>query len=175
MRSNIEIKAVARDPSQIRSRAERLADRREVIEQEDTFFFTPRGRLKLRRLAKDRGELIYYEREDRTGPSRSNFWITETGNPESLKTTLAAALGISGVVRKTRHLFMVGNTRVHLDEVQGLGKFVELEVVLGAGENSEDAERSARKLIEELGISEEDLLDGSYIDLFMDKRTDDGN
>ena len=64
------------------------------------------------------------------GPKRSDYLIVETSDPSTLKATLTAALGVRGVVRKTRRLYLVGQTRVHLDEVEGLGQFMELEVVL---------------------------------------------
>src|SRR5512142_476584 len=118
MPANIEIKARARDVADLSRRAAALSDTPlQLIPQEDTFFNVPHGRLKLRQLAPDRGQLIYYERNDTAGPKRSNYYIAETSDPAALKTALAAALGLRGVVRKTRSLYMVGQTRVHVDEV----------------------------------------------------------
>jgi adenylate cyclase class IV len=78
---------------------------------------------------------------------------------------LAAALGVRGEVRKRRELVLVGQTRVHLDVVEGLGTFVELEVVLEAGQSDADGEAVARALLRELGLGEADLLPVAYIDL----------
>src|SRR5262245_42488355 len=125
---NIEIKARARDFAEARRRAQVLSGGpAEVISQEDTFFNAPKGRLKLRALG-DRAQLIYYERVDASGPKRSDYQVFETGNPDSLKATLTLALGLRGVIRKTRYLHLVGQTRIHLDDVEGLGQFIELEV-----------------------------------------------
>src|SRR5512135_2534835 len=118
MPSNIEIKARARDFNGIRSRAEALADTPvQVIAQEDTFFAVPQGRLKLRVRHPDPAQLIYYERPDQGGPKRSEYQIFETPDPDGLRRTLSCALGVRGVVRKTRYLYLVGQTRVHLDNV----------------------------------------------------------
>lgn len=173
MAANIEIKARVRDPDALRTRAEALSDTPcAVIPQEDTFFHIPQGRLKLRALAPDRGQLIYYQRQDAAGPKRSDYCIATTGEPDALKTVLAAALGVRGVVRKQRHLYLVGNTRVHLDHVEGMGMFVELEVVLGPGQTEEAGQATATGLMAELGIREVDLVEGAYIDLLQNGSTD---
>src|SRR5512143_696635 len=118
MPANIEIKARLRDSADLSRRAAALSDTPEqVIPQEDTFFNVPRGRLKLRQLGPGHGQLIYYERQDTSGPKRSNYLIAETADPAALKATLTAALGIRGVIRKRRSLYMVGQTRIHVDEV----------------------------------------------------------
>ena len=131
MPSNIEIKARAHKFDEIRRRAESLSSGPgETIPQEDIFFNTPQGRLKLRILSEDRGQLIYYTRPDQEGPKRSDYHISHTPDPASLKRVLELAYGIRGVVRKTRYLYLVGQTRVHMDDVEGLGQFMELEVVM---------------------------------------------
>src|SRR5687767_14220176 len=130
MPANVEIKARVQDSAGIRARAEALASTSsQLIEQEDTFFVVPRGRLKLRILSSISAELIYYEREDRAGPKESRYSVFHTSEPDSLKALLQMSLGIRGIVRKQRTLYLVGQTRIHLDEVEGLGSFVELEVV----------------------------------------------
>ena len=170
MPANIEIKARARDFGDLRRRAETLSDTPvQVIPQEDTFFNASKGRLKLRQLAPERGQLVYYERTDTSGPKRSNYHIFETGDPESLKTALRLALGVRGVVRKTRYLYQVGQTRVHLDEVEGLGEFMELEVVLRPEQSDAEGQAIARDLMIRLGVQEEDLLEGAYMDLLEGK------
>ncbi len=166
MPSNIEIKARVHDLAALNARAAALSDTLvQIIPQEDTFFNIPQGRLKLRQLAPDRGQLIYSERNDTSGPKRSNYFIAETADPAALKTALAAALGIRGVIRKKRSLYMVGQTRIHVDEVEGLGPFMELEVVLRPGQSEAEGQAIAADLMNKLNISESDLLEGAYMDL----------
>jgi predicted adenylyl cyclase CyaB len=170
MPANIEIKARACNFADLRRRAEALSNTpAQVIPQEDTFFHTAKGRLKLRQLVPERGQLVYYERTDACGPKRSNYSIFETRDPESLKTTLSLALGIRGVVRKKRTLYLVGQTRIHLDEVEGLGEFMELEVVLRPEQSDAEGEAIARDLMTRLGVQEEDLLNSAYMDLLEGK------
>jgi predicted adenylyl cyclase CyaB len=166
MPSNIEIKAYARNFAEIRRRAEALSDSPvEIILQEDTFFNTPQGRLKLRVLSANQGQLIYYTRPDQEGPKHSDYHISLISDPENLKRVLELAYGIRGVVRKTRYLYLVGQTRVHLDDVEGLGHFLELEVVMRQGQSDADGQVIATDLMARLGVERTDLLEGAYMDL----------
>ena len=166
MPANIEIKARVKDFESLRQAAARRSDTPcQIISQEDTFFHCPQGRLKLRELAQNRGQLIYYQRQDVTGPKHSEYMIYETDSPASLKLILAKAFGIRGVVSKTRYLYLAGQTRIHLDDVQGLGKFMELEVVLLPGQTDAEGQVIAASLMHELGIHEQDLIDSAYMDL----------
>jgi predicted adenylyl cyclase CyaB len=166
MARNIEVKAHVDDFEALKARAESLSDQPlEIIPQEDTFFNTEQGRLKLRILAPDLGVLIYYERPDQDGPKRSDYHLAETRDPESLKQTLTLAFGVRGVVRKTRYLYMVGQTRIHLDDVEGLGHFMELEVVMHEGQSDAEGQAIAKDLMRRLGIRKEAWLEGAYMDL----------
>ena len=166
MPTNIEIKARVSDMVGLQARAEAISDTPvRVIPQEDTFFHTPNGRLKLRQLQPDQAQLVYYERPDQDGPKRSNYHIFETNDPQGLKTALRMALGVRGVVRKTRYLYLAGQTRIHLDDVEGLGQFMELEVVLREGQSDAEGQAVAEDLMARLGIHKEDLLEGAYMDL----------
>lgn len=166
MPANIEIKAHARNFDEIRRRAEALSDQpMQVLPQEDTFFHTAQGRLKLRILSANHGQLIYYTRPDREGPKRSDYHISLTSDPANLKRVLELAYGIRGVVRKTRYLYLVGQTRVHLDDVEGLGQFMELEVVLREGQSDADGQAIAEELMARLGVERGDLVEGAYMDL----------
>jgi predicted adenylyl cyclase CyaB len=166
MPSNIEIKARVRDLNEIRRRAEQLSNTPvEVIPQEDTFFNVSRGRLKLRVLSEDNGQLIYYTRPDRKGPKRSDYQLSLTSDPENLKRVLELAYGIRGIVRKTRYLYLVDQTRVHLDDVEGLGQFMELEVVMREGQSDAEGQLIAEGLMAVLGVEKHDLLEGAYMDL----------
>uniref|UniRef100_A0A8C4XWJ6 CYTH domain-containing protein n=1 Tax=Gopherus evgoodei TaxID=1825980 RepID=A0A8C4XWJ6_9SAUR len=114
-----------------------------------------------------RGQLIFYERPDSEGPKVSHYSICPTADPAGLVAVLSQALGVQGVVKKERRLYVVGQTHVHLDRVEGLGDFLELEVVLSEQQSPEDGERMARRLMEELGVQEEDLVAGAYLDLLL--------
>ncbi|MCU0487056.1 MAG: class IV adenylate cyclase [Anaerolineales bacterium] len=166
MPRNVEIKARVTDLASIEVQASMLAQPGpRLIIQEDIFFFVPQGRLKLRKFDAAHGELIYYEREDTLEPKESFYLRSATADPDGLTETLKAALGLRGVVRKQRTLYLVGQTRVHLDRVEGLGDFVELEVVLGEGQSVEDGAQVAQALMQALGIRADGLITGAYIDL----------
>jgi len=170
MASNIEIKARVDDSDALKARAETLSEQPlKIIPQEDTFFNTEKGRLKLRVLAPDLGYLIYYERVNQDGPKRSDYHLAETRDPESLKKALSLALGVRGVVRKTRCLYMVGQTRIHVDDVEGLGHFMELEVVMREGQSDAEGQAIAEDLMRRLGVREDALIEGAYMDLIEDK------
>ena len=166
MPSNIEIKARVRDFEQIRSRAEKMSDTPvKIIPQEDTFFNVEKGRLKLRMLAADQAQLIYYTRPDQEGPKRSDYHISRSPDPQNLKRVLELAYGIRGIVRKTRYLYLAGQTRIHVDDVEGLGHFMELEVVLEEGQSDAAGQKIAEDLMAALGVERGDLIDGAYMDL----------
>jgi len=163
--SNIEIKALLPDPSRVRQIAEQTGEDKGATLQEDTFFTSERGRLKLRRFSTTHGELIYYERPDKPCPKQSHYVLCTTGDPDGLRQVLEKALGIEGIVRKKRHLFLFGQIRIHLDEVEGLGSFLELEVILQEGQQPEEGTAIANELMEKLGVKKKDLVAGAYIDL----------
>ena len=166
MPSNIEIKARVHDFEQIKTRAEQLSDTPvQVLSQEDVFFNVEKGRLKLRTLAPDQSQLIYYTRPDQEGPKRSDYHLSRSPDPQNLKRVLELAYGIRGVVRKTRYLYLVGQTRIHLDDVEGLGQFMELEVVLEQGQSDAEGQKIAEDLMSALGVERDDLIEGAYMDL----------
>ncbi|HTY64635.1 MAG TPA: class IV adenylate cyclase [Acidobacteriota bacterium] len=170
MPANIEIKARTENFAGLQEKLSALSGSHpEMLLQEDTFFHSPNGRLKLRVLQSGPAQLIQYDRPDQQGPKRSNYQVFETNEPESLKSTLSRAFGIRGVVRKERLLYLVGQTRVHLDRVEQLGNFVELEVVLRPGQSDTEGQEIAQDLMAKLNIRAEDLLKGAYIDLLSQK------
>lgn len=168
MARNIEIKARIDSVDRIAAIAATLADQGPLeIAQDDTFFRCEQStdRLKLRTFAPDRGELIFYRRADSSGPKESFYLITPTATPDALRESLTLAWGQAGRVRKQRRLFLVGRTRVHLDRVEGLGEFLELEVVLQEGEPAEAGVIEAHALMARLGVAEGQLVQGAYVDL----------
>ena len=151
MARNIEIKARVADMAALLVRTAAIADSRPVeIPQDDTFFRCDNGRLKLREFADGLGELIFYRRPDADGPRMSFYVLSPTASPATLREALTLANGQEGRVVKHRTLFMVGRTRVHLDRVQGLGDFMELEVVLADDEAPEAGVREAHALMARL-------------------------
>jgi adenylate cyclase class IV len=166
MPSNVEIKARVRDPKALHGKAAKLAtEASDVLLQTDTFFNVPQGRLKVREFVDGHGELVYYSRGDVAGPKVSDYRLAPTEFPAELREALTAALGVRGIVKKRRTLYLVGQTRVHVDEVEGLGDFMELEVVLREGQSAAEGEQIARSLMRELGIEEADLVTGAYVEL----------
>jgi adenylate cyclase class IV len=166
MARNIEIKTRVSALEPVRGRALALASRpSELLRQIDTFFVVPEGRLKVREFTDGTGELIAYERPDVPGPKASAYSRHACQNGRTLCETLSRVLPVRGVVRKTREVVLVGRTRVHLDTVEGLGTFVELEVVLSDGESVEHGEHVARDLLRTLQISDDSLVAEAYIDL----------
>jgi predicted adenylyl cyclase CyaB len=166
MGANIEVKARTRALPELRLTATEISGTPgELIEQEDWFFEAPHARLKLRIFSPERGELISYRREDRAGAKASEYVIAPTDRPALLREALALALGVRVVVRKKRWLYVVGQTRIHLDEVAELGTFVELEYVLEPGEDPARGEREVARLLDRLGVRAEDQIAGAYADL----------
>jgi predicted adenylyl cyclase CyaB len=170
MSRNIEIKARVESIESLVPRAAELATEGPFeIEQDDTFFACQAGRLKLRAFSRTSGELIFYRRADQRGPKESFYVRSPTSEPESLRESLTLAYGQVGRVRKHRILFLVGRTRVHLDQVESLGHFLELEVVLAEGEASEVGVREATDLMRKLGVQQHQLLEEAYVDILAQR------
>lgn len=168
MPANVEIKARVKNPELLSSRALKIADTQpEIIRQRDTFFQIPQGRLKLRDFRDGTGELIWYQRPDAAGPKVSDYALSRTDDPDGLAALMSHALPVIGVVTKTRTLLLAGRTRIHIDEVEDLGWFMELEVVLAEGEDAASGEEEARHLMTDLGIIDQDLMEGAYLDLLL--------
>lgn len=167
MARNIEIKARARDFEQLRERAAQLTPEAPLIfRQQDFFYDVPRGRLKLRRFEDGTpAELIFYQRDDRDGPKASYYTRSPVTNPDAMHALLATALTTRGIVTKERHVYLAGRTRIHLDRVDGLGDFIELEVVLAPDDDEADGEAEAHRVFAQLGVAQEDLVAVAYVDL----------
>jgi len=167
MPRNVEIKARVVDWEQMRQRAAAIADGPPAtLEQEDMFFTVPRGRLKLR-TQNGSAELIYYFRENTRGPRESSYLCLPIPDPAAARKMLALVHGERGIIRKTRWLYLAGQTRIHLDRVENLGDFLELEVVLRDGQSLEEGATIARDLMARLNIGKDDLLDLAYVDLMQ--------
>lgn len=166
MARNIEIKARIGSVEAVEPKVVKIAGSGPVeIFQDDTFFQCETGRLKLRAFSENHGELIFYKRSNQTGPKESFYVRSQTAEPASLREVLSLAYGEGGRVRKQRKLYLVDRTRVHLDRVEGLGHFLELEVVLAANESSQAGVEVAHQLMALLGIEPSQLVEGAYVDL----------
>jgi predicted adenylyl cyclase CyaB len=171
MPSNIEIKAILRDRAAAETVAAALSGNApEILRQVDVFFRSAGARLKLRILGSERGELIRYERENLAEVRPSRYTIARTPDPEVLLDILTLALGQAGTVKKTRQLFLVGQTRVHIDAVEELGDFLELEVVLRPGQSEAEGRQVALELLATFSVDSRDLLADAYVDLLDARR-----
>jgi len=168
MPRNVEIKAKVEDFSTLRQGVEAIADHGPTeLNQVDTFFKCNDGRLKMREFSDSSGELIYYKRPDIAGPRESVYFVSPTPDPSTLKEILNITNGTLGVVNKRRLLYIVGQTRVHLDDVENLGVFVELEVVLRDDQTADDGATITRELMKTLNIAETQLINIAYFDMLM--------
>jgi predicted adenylyl cyclase CyaB len=176
MPSNIEIKLRVDDLKTIEANAATLSDHGpELLVQTDTFFDVPAGRLKLRQFEDGKSELIAYQRSDRDEVRESEwrrFSIDSLEAAEQLKETLAMVAPQTVIVRKRRTLYLIGQTRVHLDQVDQLGDFVELEVVLENGQTNEQGVQIANDLIGSLGLLKAESVSLAYADLLAAKGPD---
>jgi predicted adenylyl cyclase CyaB len=166
MARNVEIKARIAGVAALAPLAARLADAEPTfLDQDDTFFACPNGRLKLRDQFAAGAELIFYQRADQPGPKQSFYLRVPVPDPTALRDLLRLAHGETGRVRKRRMLFLVGRTRIHLDAIEGLGEFLELEVVLRDGESVEAGTLEAKEIMARLGVTAQQLIQGAYVDL----------
>lgn len=169
---NIEIKSRCSNPSFVRNYlVSNGADFKGVDEQTDTYFNVPNGRLKLRE-GNIENNLIYYERTNQAGPKSSHFNLVKIEDAKGLKEVLTKSNGIKVVVKKSREIYYISNVKFHIDEVPGLGSFVEIE----AGNRFEEIPKEKLQeqcdfYVKEFGIAAEDLMEVSYSDMLIAKTT----
>ncbi|MBN2581990.1 MAG: class IV adenylate cyclase [Planctomycetes bacterium] len=166
MARNMEVKARVRDVGDV-ERTIRDLTRAEphVMHQEDTFYRVPRGRLKVRHDEHGESAVVYYLRADTPGPILSRYFRRRLDDAAATMDELGRRYGVKAVVRKQRKLFMSGSTRIHLDCVEGLGDFVEIEVPVASMCQKATAANEARNLMRQLGIEPCDVLACAYEDL----------
>jgi adenylate cyclase class IV len=166
MPRNIEIKARIHSIEALLPLARTLADGEPaLIEQDDSYFHVAHGRLKLRQFADGSAELIHYHRGDGGEARPSDYVRVPVPDPAALREALARGCGVLGRVRKRRLLLMLGQTRLHLDRVLGLGDFVELEVVLRDGQSDDEGRAIAERWMQRLSLQHAPRLGGAYMDL----------
>ena len=167
---NIEIKARCGDLDHAHSVCREIGARFDTIEeQDDTFYTIPRGRLKLRRSSTLGAQLIFYIRPDQAAARSSEGVRIPVSGPEDLHRILEISLGTWARVKKTRHVYWLDNIKIHLDQVEGLGTFIEFEAVLsGIPEADRDMGRETQRIFElmpRFGLRKEDLLAHAYADM----------
>jgi adenylate cyclase, class 2 len=165
---NVEIKARCGDPDFIRKYlADHGAEFKGMDPQTDTYFNVSSGRLKLRE-GQIENNLIYYERINQAGPKPSNFQLVKVENASGLKEILARSNGIKVIVHQNREIYYIANVKFHIDEVPGLGSFVEIEAGnILADLSSVELKAQCDFYMKELKINNDDLLDISYSDMLL--------
>jgi adenylate cyclase, class 2 len=168
MHINIEFKAHCKEPDKVREILLREgADYKGRDHQVDIYFNVPNGRLKLRK-GNIENSLIGYERTDYAGAKQSNVYLfrTEPGTP--LEDILKTTLGIKVIVDKQRDIYFIGNVKFHLDEVKGLGSFMEVEAIDSEGTiGRESLEKQCDHYKNLLEIKDVDMVSQSYSDLLI--------
>jgi predicted adenylyl cyclase CyaB len=167
---NVEIKAVCKDPSFIRDcLISNNAEFRGKDEQTDTYFNVPSGRLKLRE-GNIENNLIFYHRNNQGGPKNSRFDLVKVDNPFALKEILTKSLGVKTIVKKIREIYYIRNVKFHIDEVPGLGSFVEIEAGnILANLSAAELKAQCQFYMQEFRVRDEDLIAISYSDMLMEK------
>ena len=160
----LELKAHAKSLDTLRKR---LLDLQATyvgkFSQIDTYFNSPKGRLKIREVdSQEKTTLIYYRREDITGPKRSEIILIDIQEPESFKALFDNLLGKKVIVDKEREIYTLKGTQIHLDTVQNLGTYIEFERRIT---NINKDHKVLEELMKKLQIKEKDLIQGSYSDL----------
>ena len=166
---NVEIKAYCYNPGNIRLFLQQNnASFTGTDNQVDTYFNTNKGRLKLRE-GNIENNLIYYERADTAGPKDSSFILVKVEDAAGLKKALSVSMGIKTVIKKKREIYYIDNVKFHIDEVEGLGSFVEIEAgnVL-ANLDRDQLQQQCDYYITALGIKDPDMLSHSYSDMFLE-------
>lgn len=163
---NIELKSRLLDLAAARQVARGLeAVETGTLRQTDTYFLCVHGRLKLRETDGHAPQLVWYRRPDQPRPKGSDYHLVAVADPAALKAALCGALGLRGVVQKTRELFLLDNVRIHLDQVDGLGAFLEFEAVLDETHDEAHGHQQLDRLSHAFGLRPHDLLAQSYSDL----------
>ena len=163
---NVELKARTNAAKLVRRYlVDHNADFKGIDEQTDTYFNVSTGRLKLRE-GKIENNLIYYNRNNQPGPKSSQFHLVKVEDAKGLKEALTKSCGIKMIVKKKREIYYIGNVKFHIDEVPGLGSFIEIEAGNVLSNKTEaELQEQCNFYIKEFGIKEEELIAESYSDM----------
>lgn len=169
---NIEIKSHYPDLAQAHAIATQIGARYLGQDHQiDTYFKVPTGRFKLRESSMSGAILVPYIRDDLSGPKKSSYTLLKASDPALAKELLSQILGVETVVEKKRDIYLVENVRVHLDQVQGLGQFLEFEAVYSEQDDEAHEYEKVRTLIKTFQIPETNLLQGSYRERSLETTT----
>lgn len=168
---NIEIKARCENQDKIRKILKsRNADFKGIDHQIDTYFKTNNGRLKIRE-GNIENYLIFYERENISGPKQSKVNLFTSDPNSSLKDILIQSWGILVVVDKHREIYFIDNIKFHVDTVTDLGNFIEIEAIDKDGIiGKEKLLAQCQEYLDLFGVQEINLITGSYSDLLLDSQ-----
>ncbi len=167
---NVEIKARSSQIKTVRRLLENQVARFVGVDhQVDTYFKVARGRLKLRE-GNIENALIHYSRSDQAGPKKSEVLLYQSPTTANLKEVLEAALDKLVVVDKMREIYFIDNVKFHLDKVQDLGTFVEIEAIDQDGTIGEEKlQEQCNYYLQLFQTPAEDLVSYSYSDLLLGK------
>ena len=169
---NIEIKARTEDHDTLsRCLAGMNADFRGIDNQVDTYFNVRDGRLKIRE-GNVENCIVFYTRETTSSPRKCDyslvpFDLSQVDILRNLKNLLTASYGLRVVVKKKREIYYIGNVKFHLDSVEGLGMFVEIEAGATEDMGPDDLHRQCNHFMEVLGIGAGDCIGESYSDMLL--------
>jgi len=168
---NVEIKAKCNDVDTVRNYLmNKGADFKGLDEQTDTYFNVMNGRLKLRE-GNIENNLIFYKRPNITGPKESHFTLVKIEDPKSLKEVLINSIGVKVIVKKRREIYYLQNVKFHIDSIEGLGTFIEIEAGnILANLSNEELYKQCKYYLEEFNIPVTDLIDWSYSDMLLTNR-----
>ena len=165
---NYEFKARLKNDAVVRAALKKMRARFIGVDRQvDTYFRVPAGRLKVRE-GRIENALVFYRRADASRARRSTIELMPLPRRNSVRSILSAALGIVAVVDKRREIYFVGNVKIHLDRIRGLGKFVEVEAISRRG-GVRAARQQARKFQRLFEIAASDIVPQSYSDLILKK------
>lgn len=167
-RSNIEFKAHVPDRERLIELIKTTdAEFQGTLQQRDTFFHEKEARLKLRVIDGKRGELIRYQRSNEAGPRQSRYSIRPVKFPAITRLLLGLTRGTVVEVIKERQLWLWRGVRIHVDRVEGLGDFMELEAVVADIGDQQEAKKRCEELMRVLHIEEASLVSVAYADLLL--------
>lgn len=170
--TDVEIKARCSELGKVRKILKNEnADFKGIDHQTDTYFKVSEGRLKLRE-GNIENALIFYRRPDEAGPKKTQVFLYHVRPDSQLKELLVNALGVLVTVKKKREICFIDNVKFHIDAVDHLGSFIEIEAIDTTGQlGAEKLRQQCEHYMQLLGVAEEDLVDCSYSDMLMNSCT----
>jgi adenylate cyclase class 2 len=165
---NIELKSVCTNLHSAKQKCKQIkAKYKGILKQIDTYFNINPGRVKLRNVNGRKFELIYYSRVGKGSEMESDYEIIKLSDDKEIKSIMKSTIGIRGIVKKKRELYIFENVRIHLDTVSKLGTFIEFEIVCKSPKDLKETPRKMNYLKKVFEIKQKNLISKSYIDLIL--------